>query len=132
MSETITHHLAVDRFLAVSESATISGCDVWSADATLEATVSNWRFRVRGADAIRTDYAKWFSELARSSGCPRLLTDEGEVVEYTFIRTDEGVPHAAHNAHILSIRNGLIVADTVPCGGRCSAARRAEMEVVNV
>jgi hypothetical protein len=132
MSETIAHHLAVDRFLAVSESATISGCDVWSADATLEATVSKWRFRARGAHAIRSDYAKWFSELARSSGSPRLVTDEGEVVEYMFIWPDEGVPHAAHHAHNLAIRNGLIVADTVLCGGTCSAARRAEMEVANV
>jgi hypothetical protein len=77
MSETITDHLAVDQFLAVSESATISGCEVWSADATLEATGSTWRFRVSGADAIRSDYAKWFSGMAPSSGCPRLGTDEG-------------------------------------------------------
>jgi hypothetical protein len=71
MSETITQHLALDQLFAVSEATTISGRDVWSADATTA-------------------------------------------------------------AHILRIRNGLIVADTVLFGGRCSPARRAEMDVANV
>jgi hypothetical protein len=132
MSETISHHLAVDRFLAAGESATISGCDAWSADATLDATVPNWRFRVRGVDAIRSEYAKWFSDPGAFEQLRRLATDEGEVVEYTFTWTEEGVPHAAHHAHILTIRDGLIVADTVLCGGRWPAALLAEMEAADV
>jgi hypothetical protein len=132
MSETITHQSAVDRFLTAGESATISACDAWSTDATLDATVPNWRFRVRGVDAIRSEYAKWFTDPGAFEQLRRLRTDEGEVVEYTFTWTQDGVPHAAHHAHILTIREGLIVADTVLCGGRWPAALLAEMEAADV
>jgi hypothetical protein len=132
MSETITDHLAVDRFLASGESATITSCDAWSDDALLDATVPHWRFRVRGVDAIRSEYAKWFAVPGAFEQLRRLATDEGEVVEYTFTWTEEGVPHAAHHAHILTIRDGLIVADTVLCGGRWPAELLAEMEAADV
>ena len=33
----------IEKFLQAIETATIPGCDVWSADATLDATVPNWR-----------------------------------------------------------------------------------------
>ena len=132
MSETVTHQSAVDRFLTAGESATISGCDAWSTDATLDATVPNWRFRVRGVDAIRSEYAKWFADPGAFEQLRRLTTDEGEIVEYTFTWTEDGVPHAAHHAHILTIREGLIVADTVLCSGRWPAALLAEMEAADV
>jgi hypothetical protein len=132
MSETVIHHTAVDRFLAAGESATISVCDAWSTDATLDATVPNWRFRVRGVDAIRSEYAKWFADPGAFEQLRRLTTDEGEVVEYTFTWTEDGVPHAAHHAHILTVRDDLIVADTVMCGGRWPAALLAEMESADV
>jgi hypothetical protein len=132
MSETLTQQTAVDRFLAAGESATISGCDAWSADATLDATVPNWRFRVRGVDAIRSEYAKWFADPGAFEQLRRLTTDDGEVVEYTYTWTEDGVPHAAHHAHILTVRDGLIEADTVMCGGRWPAALLAEMEAADV
>jgi hypothetical protein len=132
MSETVPQHTAVDRFLAAGESATISGCEAWSTDATLDATVPNWRFRVRGVDAIRSEYAKWFADPGAFEQLRRLTTDEGEVVEYTFTWTEDGVPHAAHHAHILTVRDDLIVADTVMCGGRWPAALLAEMEAADV
>jgi hypothetical protein len=131
-SETITAHAAVDRFLAAIESATISGCDAWSADATLDATVPNWRFRVSGVDAIRSQYATWFAYPSSFEQLRRLTTHHGEVVEYTLTWTQDGVPHAGHHAHILTIRDDLIVADTVLCGGRWPAALLAEMEASDV
>jgi len=45
-------HAAVERFLHAVETATIPSCDAWSADATLDATVPNWRLRASGPDAI--------------------------------------------------------------------------------
>jgi hypothetical protein len=36
---------AIDEFLHAIEAATIPACDAWSADATLDATVPNWRLR---------------------------------------------------------------------------------------
>ena len=47
----------------------------------------------------------------------------------TFLSWQEnGVPHAAHRLHLLTVRDGLIVADTVFCGGRWPASLLAEME----
>jgi hypothetical protein len=36
---------AVEKFLHAIETATIPACDAWSEDATLDATVPNWRLR---------------------------------------------------------------------------------------
>ena len=52
----------IDRFLNAIETATIPACDAWSADATLDATVPNWRLHAAGADAIRAEYARWFAD----------------------------------------------------------------------
>lgn len=121
-------HSAIDRFLAAVESATIADCDAWHADATLDATVPNWRFQVTGADAIRSEYARWFADQGTFEELRRLPTEEGEVIEYTLSWIEEGVPHAAHHAHVLSVDDDLIVSDTVLCGGRWPASLLAEME----
>src|SRR6267142_1299687 len=52
----------IDKFLHAIETADIPGCDVWSEDATLDATVPNWRLHAAGADAIRAEYARWFAD----------------------------------------------------------------------
>jgi hypothetical protein len=54
----------VDEFLTAIEHAAIPDRDAWSADATLDATVPNWRLHRAGADAIRTEYARWFADPA--------------------------------------------------------------------
>jgi hypothetical protein len=124
---------AVDKFLQAVESAAIPSCDAWSADATLDATVPNWRLRADGPDAIRAEYGRWFAdpghfdELRR---CP-LGDGTGEVIEYTLSWQENGVPHAAHHMHLLSVRDDQIVADTVLCGGRWPAALLAEMEAAD-
>jgi ketosteroid isomerase-like protein len=49
------------------------------------------------------------------------------VVEYTLSWQQNGVPHAAHDMHMLTVRDGRIVAGTVFCGGRRPASLLAEM-----
>jgi hypothetical protein len=104
---------AVDGFLAAIVGATIPAADVWTDDATLDATVPNWRFTARGADELR-----------------RLTTGDGTVVvEYLLTWEDAGVPHAAHHVHLLTLApDGRIAEDHVFCGGRWDAALMAEME----
>ncbi len=133
MASTATASTVIGEFLNAIQGAAIPGCDVWSPDATLDATVPNWRLRADGPDAIRAEYARWFAdpghfdELRR---CP-LGDGAGEVVEYTLSWSENGVPHAAHHMHLLQVRDGLIVADTVMCGGRWPAALLAEMEAAH-
>ena len=120
----------IDKFLNAVQSATILDCDVWSADATLDATVPNWRLHVAGADAIRAEYAGWFADPGRFEELRRHRVDggAGEVVEYMLSWSEDGVPHAAHHMHLLTVRDDRIVADTVFCGGRWPAKLLAEME----
>jgi hypothetical protein len=130
---------AVEKFVTAIETAAIPGCDVWSADATLDATVPNWRFHVSGADAIRAEYARWFADpgqFGELRRCPLQAEGEAgggpsEVLEYTLSWTENGVPHAAHHMHLLTVRDDVIVADTVMCGGRWPASLLAEMEAAD-
>jgi len=122
----------VDKFLQAIEGAAIPGCDAWSADATLDATVPNWRMHKAGADAIRDEYARWFAEPAHFDELRRLpVAGVGELVEYTLSWQENGVPHAAHHMHLLTVRDDRIVSDTVLCGGRWPAGLLAEMEAAD-
>ncbi len=123
----------IDKFLRAVESATIPGCDVWSPDAMLDATVPNWRLHVSGPDAIRAEYSRWFADPGHFHELRRCPIDDGasEVVEYTLSWQENGVPHAGHHMHLLTVRDDLIVADTVFCGGRWPAALLAEMEAAD-
>jgi len=53
------------------------------------------------------------------------------VLEYTLSWTENGVPHAAHHMHLLTVQDDHIVADTVFCGGRWPASLLAEMEAAD-
>jgi hypothetical protein len=123
----------IDRFLRAVESAAIPACDVWSADAVLDATVPNWRLHAAGPDAIRAEYARWFADPGHLHDLRRhpVRDGVGEVVEYTLSWQENGVPHAAHHMHLLMVRDDLIVADTVFCGGRWPASLLAEMEAAD-
>ena len=123
----------VDEFLNAIETATIADCGAWSADATLDATVPNWRLHASGAEAIRAEYARWFADPGRFDELRRhpLGGGESEVIEYTLSWTENGVPHAAHHMHLLTVADGSIVADTVMCGGRWPAGLLAEMEAAS-
>ncbi len=134
----------IDKFLQAIESSAIDSCDVWSADATLDATVPNWRMQVVGPDAIRAEYARWFADPGRFEELRRYPVSGGgsrdgatnhdgatEVVEYTLSWSENGVPHAGHHLHVLTVRDDRIVSDTVFCGGRWPAALLAEMEAAH-
>jgi hypothetical protein len=128
---TLAGMTVVDDFLAAVESAAIATCDVWSEDCVLDATVPNWRFHRRGPDAIRAEYGTWFADAGAFESVRRWPVDDGEVVQYVLTWTQDGVPHAAHHVHLLQVRRGRIVADTVLCGGRWPAALLAEMEAAD-
>ncbi len=119
---------AVDAFLAAVLAGRMDECGAYADDIVLDATVPNWRFTVRGADAVRAQYAGWFADPGRFESLRRLPHPGGEVVEYTLTWDEHGVHHAAHHMHLLEVVDGLIVADTVLCGGRWSASLLAEME----
>jgi len=129
----MTSSPAIERFLQAIENAAIPACEAWSADATLDATVPNWRLHAAGADAIRAEYARWFADPGHFHDLRRHPFDDGagEVIEYTLSWMENGVPHAAHHMHLLAVRDGLIVSDTVMCGGRWPAALLAEMEAAD-
>jgi len=127
----------IDTFLEAIEKAAIGSCQAWSADATLDATVPNWRIKLTGPDAIRAEYSRWFADPARFEEIRRHRVaatgsqDATEVVEYTLSWSENGVPHAAHHLHVLSVRDDRIVADTAFCGGRWPASLLAEMEAAD-
>jgi hypothetical protein len=141
---------AVDRFLHAIENAAIGDCAVWSADASLDATVPNWRLHATGADAIRAEYARWFADPGHFDELNRYRIDgdgghgddhgdgdggsdgeASELIEYTLSWQENGVPHAAHHMHLLTVRDGFIVSDKVFCGGRWPASLLADMEAAD-
>jgi hypothetical protein len=123
----------IDLFLDAIERGAIGDCDAWSGDATLDATVPNWRMQLHGADAIRGEYGRWFADPGRFEELRRFPAADGttEIVEYTLSWSENGVPHAAHHLHVLAVRDNRIVADTVFCGGRWPASLLAEMEAAH-
>ncbi len=125
---------AIARFLHAIESATIPSCDAWSADAALDATVPNWRLHAHGADAIRAEYSRWFADKGHFDVLNRYPVEGGptELIEYTLSWQENGVPHAAHHMHLLTVQDGLIVSDAVMCGGRWPASLLADMEAADV
>lgn len=122
---------AVDRFLDAVCAASIDTCDAWAPDATLDATVPEWRFHKRGADQIRETYCGWFADPGRLEQLRRHPIDGGEVLEYLLTWTEGGVPHAGHHVHLLDVVEDRIVRDVVMCGGRWPAALLAEMEAAD-
>ena len=117
----------ISRYLTAIESATIPACDNLAPDVTLDATVPNWRFCVRGAEAVRQELARWYADAGSFEDLVRTPVPSGEVVEFTLRWVEAGVPHAAHQAHVIEVADGRIARDTVWCGGRWSATLLAEM-----
>lgn len=118
----------VDRFLEAIVRADMESCTAWAAEVRLDATVPNWRFEAEGIAAVRAEYARWFADPGDFDELRRLVTATGEVVDYVLTWTERGVPHAAHHMHLLEVDDGLIVSDTVMCGGRWPADLLAEIE----
>ncbi|GIH04240.1 hypothetical protein Rhe02_23070 [Rhizocola hellebori] len=117
----------IDEFLAAAQTAGIDSCQAWAGDAVVDATVPNWRMQVRGADAIRKLFSGWYADPGRYDELRRMPLPDGELVEFLLTWTEHGVPHAAHQAHVLRVLSGRIAEHTVYCGGRWPANLLAQM-----
>jgi hypothetical protein len=148
---TTTRTDPIDRFLAQLRAGQGISSDLFTADAVLDATVPNWRFEQTGADAVAAQFSRWYDVPAsiesvnrqpisrrragsglvpRPSGGPALnpRIPGGEIVELDLSWVEDGIPHASHQIHVITVADGRICADTVFCGGRWSATLLAEME----
>lgn len=117
----------VERYLAAIEGAAMSGCDAFGSEMTLDATVPNWRYQVHGSTAVKAELSRWYAATGAFEELQRTPLPTGELVEFTLRWEEGGVPHAAHQAHVLEITDGHITRDQVWCGGRWSATLLAEM-----
>ncbi len=118
----------VDRFTDAIQSASMGGADVFTDDVVLDATVPHWRFAVRGAEAVRDQLAGWYDHPGSFHELVRTPLRGGELVEFVLTWEEDGVPHASHQVHKLTVADGRIAALTVWCGGRWPASLLAEME----
>jgi hypothetical protein len=105
--------------------------DALAADVVLDATVPNWRFTARGAEEVRGHFARWYADPGEFESLTRTPIPGGELVEFVLTWTEAGVPHAAHQAHVIQVADGRITKDTVFCGGRWDAGLLAEMEAAS-
>jgi len=121
----------VERYLAAIEGAAMSACDAFSPEMTLDATVPNWRYQVEGSTAVKDELTRWYADTGAFEELTRTPLPTGELVEFTLRWEEGGVPHAAHQAHVLEVTDGWITKDRVWCGGRWSATVLAEMAGVN-
>jgi hypothetical protein len=108
----------IGAFLKAVQAAAIDQTDVYAEDAVLDATVPNWRLHAVGPQAIKAEYAKWFSDPATFLALERIPVPDGELVIYEHEWVQDGVRHRGHHAHHLVVRDGKIASDTVWCGGR--------------
>ena len=124
---TATSAGAVDRFLSGVESGHLPD-GLFADDASLDATVPNWRFHVQGADGVRAELARWYADPGQFLELHRTELPEGELVEFALGWNEDGVPHRVHQAHILRVADDRIRTDTAFCGGRWPASLIAQME----
>ena len=117
----------IDGFLTAVAAASIETCDAWATDVVLDATVPGWRVRRDGVAALKEEFVHWFADPGRFEDLRRIPFADGEVVEYVLTWVERGVPHAAHHVHVLDVREGRIVRDTVMCGGRWPAPLLTQM-----
>ena len=126
MTTDVTTATVIDRFLDVVRTGHANP-DLYAKNACLDATVPGWRFQARGPAKIAAEYKGWFAGPSQIDTLERYPIEDGEVVRY-FMRFDVGgQPHAAHHAHIIKVRDDLIVSDIVFCGGRWGPEVLAEM-----
>lgn len=118
----------VDRFLDAIGAGAGVPVHVFAAEMVLDATVPDWRFTVRGSEAVARQYGEWFADPATFEELERMPVAGGEVISYLLTWEEHGVPHAAHHCHLLRFDgDGRIAQDRFFCGGRWDAARLAEM-----
>jgi len=118
----------VDTFLAELRAGLGISTRAWTADARLDATVPHWRFECDGAEEVAAELSRWYAAPTTIESAVRLPIPGGEAVELDLSWVEDGVPHAAHQLHLLVVDGDRIRRDTVFCGGRWPAELLAEME----
>jgi len=121
----------IEQYLAAIEGAAMNDCNALGSEITLDATVPNWRYQVQGSSAVKAELSSWYADTGAFEELKRTPLPTGELVEFTLRWEEDGVPHAAHQAHVLEVTDGRITRDQVWCGGRWSATLLAEMAGVN-
>jgi hypothetical protein len=117
----------VSRYLQSIEQGAMGECDAVSPGIELDATVPNWRFAVHGRTAVLDELSRWYADPGSFEELRRTPIPAGELVAFTLRWEAGGVPHAAHQVHILEVTDGAITRAEVWCGGRWPAALLAEM-----
>jgi hypothetical protein len=124
----MTSHHPVDRFLAELGAGLGITTEAWTDDARLDATVPHWRFECDGAEAVAAELSRWYDAPTVIESVVRRPIPGGEAVELDLTWVEDGIPHAAHQVHLLTVDGDRMSRDTVFCGGRWPAALLAEME----
>ena len=107
----------IDAFLAGVASADLPE-STFSTDVVLDATVPNWRFRLTGVAAVRSELSTWFADIGQFEELRRDRIDGGELVEFVLSWNEAGVRHRCHQIHVLRLRENRFASDTAFCGGR--------------
>jgi hypothetical protein len=118
----------IDRLLAAIARAEVGELDVFAEQVQMDATVPHWRYSVCGADAVRAELSRWYADAGHFEELRRTPLPTGELVEFTLCWEEKGVPHAAHQVHVIEVdESGHVISDHIWCGGRWPAALLAEM-----
>lgn len=124
---TLSPDSVVDAYLDQLAQGVLGTCGLLADEAVFSGTVPQWRYQVRGADAVRQELGSWF-------GCPtriveerRLPTAEGEVVVLGLRWEEHGGTWGAHQTHVLTVDDGRITKIHAACGGRWSPEVLAQM-----
>jgi hypothetical protein len=122
----------VDRLLAEISAGRGITAGIWTDGARLDATVPHWRLERTGAASVAAELSRWYAVSITIEAAVRRPIPGGEAVELDLSWVEDGIPHAAHQMHVLDLDGDRISADTVFCGGRWSATLLAEMEADRV
>jgi len=122
----LTTKNAVDGLLHAIEAGDVPE-ELFTDDVVLDATVPNWRFQARGRAEVTSELRGWFGDPGHFEDVRREPLPHGELVEFALHWTENEIPHACHQAHILEVTNGRISRDTAFCGGRWPAVLLARM-----
>lgn len=122
----------IDRFLTEINAGQGMSPDLWAPAAVLDATVPGWRFESRGSASVAATLSGWYNVPITVENLTRRPVAGGEVVTFELSWVEEGMPYAAHQAHVLELDGDRIAAHQAFCGGRWPASLLAEMEAARV